>query len=206
MNTMMDNIGSYTAFPFYGLHIISVIIFAIGIAFLLFWASKHFSQKILWNWGWILAVIGTILCLLTIPAGFGTYGATGNFRYAGMPMMGGWNVSQGTKSESQQKEEADGKVLYDKLQSKQSTCADLSDNDFELVGEYLMGQQTGASHEQMNTIIKQMMGDDAAMHIFLAKNATGCQTGTESSLPYGGMMNNAGGMMRGAINSSSSAQ
>jgi NACalpha-BTF3-like transcription factor len=129
------------------------------------------------------------------------------FTTRGMPMMGQkWigteqSAQQGEKSADQQKEEAEGKALFDQLKAKQTTCAKLTDDDFELIGEYVMGQRTGASHEQMNAMLKQMMGDigEAQMHIVLGKSATGCATGTAAA----GMMDSTGsprvggaGMMR----------
>lgn len=186
MNAVYTNGSSFIFL--WGLHVISVIAFFIGVLLLLFWAFKHLSANALWKWGWILVVVGTVLCLFTIPA-WPAMGMMGNagFGVRGFGMMGAWqNVPQGGESSSQQQEEADGKALYDKLQAKQITCTDLSDNDFELIGEYLMGQRAGANHEQMNGMITQMMGDDAPMHIFLARNATGC--GTQSSPSRGGMM------------------
>ena len=207
MMHMMNNTGWGFGLPtLWGIHILSVIAFFVGILFLMYWSFQHLTPAQLKRWGWTLIIGISIACLLTIGvmghpwAGYGM-GNYGSGRM--MPMMGNWqNQQQNEENASQQKEEADGKVLYDTLQAKQTTCSDLSDDDFELIGEYLMGQHAGANHEQMNVMIKQMMGDDAPMHIFLAKNATGCATGTQSSQPNGGMMN-GGGMMQRQGNSSS---
>ena len=209
MMNMMNTTGWGSGLIFFwGLHVVSVLVFGIGVALLLFWAFKKLSERDLWKWGWILMVIGTILCLLTVPAwssfGMGRFGGgLGRTGYGMMPMMRGADTQNGDDT-AQSKEEADGKALYEKLQAKQATCADLADSDFELIGEYFMGQRAGASHEQMNAMIKQMMGTqgEEQMHIILGRNQTGCLSGTQSSSqPYGGMMN--GGMMR-RFNSSSS--
>lgn len=204
MMNMMYNTGWNSGFSaLWSIHILSVIAFFVGVLLLIVWMIKTFTTAQLKQWGMWLTIIGAIACLLTI-------GIMGH-PWSGSPsgsfgMMGQWqNAPQGGESSSQKQEEAEGKALYDKLQAMQTKCADLADSDFELIGEYLMGLRAGADHEQMNSMIKQMMGDDAAMHIFLARNATGCAAaGTKSSQPYGGMMN-GGGMMRG-VNSSSAVQ
>lgn len=184
--------GTGLAF-FYGLHMTSFFIAAFGTALLLFWAFKHCTEKSLWKWGWSLLIIGSIACLLTLPAWpmFVTGMHGGNFNGMGNGMMGAWNsTAKGETSDAQLKEEADGKALYDKLQAKTVVCADLSDDDFELIGKYFMGKQSGSTHEQMNERIKQMMGDEGEvqMHIILGKNATKCSTGKPSSEAFGGMM------------------
>ncbi len=153
----------------WGLHIVSIIVFGIGVSLLLIWAFKYLSEHGLWKWGWVFIVLGTILCFLTISA------------WPSFAMMGQRQGSaQNTDSAAQQKEEADGKALYDKLQAKQMTCADVSDSDFELIGEYAMSQMAGAGHEQMNTMMQRMMGKDGEeqMHIVMGKRATGCLQGT----------------------------
>lgn len=193
MNSMYTaGAGSGLVF-FWALHFLSMLVLGIGVLFLLFWAFKNLSAQSLWTWGWILVGVGIVLCLLTVPA----WPAFGVARGPGM--MGRWQgAPQGAASADQQKEEAEGKALYDKLQAKQTTCTDLSDNDFELIGEYFMGQQAAAGHEQVNAMIKQMMGDDGEvqMHILIGKNAAGCVAGSKALLPSGGMMQ-GGGMMRG---------
>jgi len=97
MYSMMNTTGWNFGFTLlYGLHMLSVVVFAFGAAFLLFWAFKHLSVQKLWQWGWSLVVIGTIACLLTLPAwpsfamrGFGGMGYdTGGMSAQNMQMMG----------------------------------------------------------------------------------------------------------------------
>ncbi len=78
------------------------------------------------------------------------------------------------------REEAKGKVVWEKFQAKQTTCADLSDEDFEVLGEYFMGQMTGASHEAMNNMMIQMMSEEGEgqMHVVMGKRLSGCDTST----------------------------
>ena len=89
-------------------------------------------------------------------------------------------------------EEAQGKAIWDKLQLKQIICAELKDDDFDLLGEYFMGRMLGDQHELMNVAIKQKMGDDSEkqMHISIGKRMSGCDV--NAILPGGGIM----GMMQ----------
>jgi hypothetical protein len=48
------------------------------------------------------------------------------------------NASTGSDGNTA-REEAEGKIIWEKLQAKEVQCADLSDEDFEVLGEYLMG-------------------------------------------------------------------
>lgn len=76
-------------------------------------------------------------------------------------------------------EEAEGKEIWEKLQSKQVTCKDLLDDDFGALGEYYMGQMTGNSHEAMNIMMEQMMGKESEeqMHVVMGKRLSGCGRG-----------------------------
>src|SRR3990167_4322305 len=56
-------------------------------------------------------------------------------------------------------EEAEGKDVWEKLQAKQLDCKDVSEEGFEALGEYFMGQMMGDAHAAMNTMIVQMMGE-----------------------------------------------
>ncbi|KKS38349.1 MAG: hypothetical protein UV01_C0004G0151 [Parcubacteria group bacterium GW2011_GWA2_42_14] len=77
------------------------------------------------------------------------------------------------------KEEAEGKEIWEKLQAKTLTCADLSEEDYEVLGEYFMGQMLGESHSAMNQMMIQMMGEEGEekMHAVLGKRSSGCETG-----------------------------
>lgn len=76
------------------------------------------------------------------------------------------------------REEAEGKAIWEKLQAKELTCKDLSDDNFEVLGEYFMSQMTGTSHEAMNTMMMQMMGEEGEkqMHVVMGKRFSGCDT------------------------------
>jgi hypothetical protein len=91
--------------------------------------------------------------------------------------------SESNSDIAQENEELEGKALFEKLQSKQANCTDLTDSDFELIGEYLMGQKLQSEHAQMNRMMKNMMGEEGEeqMHVMMAKNATGCSHASTSS-------------------------
>lgn len=75
------------------------------------------------------------------------------------------------------REEAEGKIIWEKLQAKQIGCADLSDDDFEVLGEYFMGQMMGESHSAMNKMMVNMMGEqgEEQMHVVMGKRMSGCE-------------------------------
>ncbi|MBI3114693.1 MAG: SHOCT domain-containing protein [Candidatus Harrisonbacteria bacterium] len=101
-------------------------------------------------------------------------------------------------------EEAEGKAMWEKLRAKEAVCADLSDGDFGALGEYFMGQMMGTSHEAMNAMMAQMLGEDGEeqMHVVMGKRMSGCDA--SAVYPAGGigfmpMMQTmmGGGMMGG---------
>ena len=69
------------------------------------------------------------------------------------------------------REESEGKIVWEQLQAKKLTCKDLSDDNFGTLGEYFMGQMMGDSHEAMNNMMIQMMGEksEEQMHIVMGK-------------------------------------
>jgi hypothetical protein len=92
-------------------------------------------------------------------------------------------------------EVASGQAMAEKLQSGEVRCEQLSDADFEHVGESVMNRMAGSIqlHEAMNARMQEVMGvaNTDRMHIRLGRRFTGC--GVESSgAPGPGMM---GGMM-----------
>lgn len=78
------------------------------------------------------------------------------------------------------REEAEGKEIWEKLQAKQLECKNLTDDNFDVLGEYFMGQSIGNTerHALMNQMMKNMMGEqgETQMHIALGKRYSGCDT------------------------------
>ena len=76
------------------------------------------------------------------------------------------------------REEAEGKAVWEKLQVEEVSCEDLTDEDFGALGEYFMGLMTGESHEAMNAMMIQMMGEEGEeqVHVAMGKRLSGCDT------------------------------
>jgi putative membrane protein len=87
-------------------------------------------------------------------------------------------------------EEQEGKEVWDKLQAKQVECANLSDDEFGVLGEYFMGQTTGTSHATMNAMLIQRHGEEGEeqIHIALGKELSGCDTSRDVTRISGGWM------------------
>ena len=77
------------------------------------------------------------------------------------------------------REEVEGKEIWEKLQTKQLEYKNLTNDNFEVLGEYFMGQMTGSSHEAMNNMMTRMMGTEGEkqMHIAMGKRFTGTKGG-----------------------------
>lgn len=92
------------------------------------------------------------------------------------------------------REEAEGKAVWEKLQAKELTCKDLSDDNFGTLGEYFMGQMMGTSHEAMNNMMVGMIGEkgEEQMHVVMGKRLSGCDTSaafSSQSVGFTPMMN-----------------
>ena len=92
-----------------------------------------------------------------------------------------------------------GQALAAQLQSGAKTCNDLSNQDLDHIGEYVMGRALGSTstHQAMNDRMSLMMGDQAEgrMHQLMGARFAGCATHASGSGGYGPMM--GGGMMGG---------
>ena len=85
MMNMMTTTGWGSGLVFlWGLHVLSVVLFFVGVLFLVMWAIKHLTGTQLKTWGIWLVVIGTIACLLTIGARGAPWTAFGGFGPGGM--------------------------------------------------------------------------------------------------------------------------
>src|SRR3989344_5454905 len=97
------------------------------------------------------------------------------------PMMG--RQIQPTSNDHTAVEEAEGKEIWEKLQSKQITCDELTDENFGSLGEYFMGQMAGDTgrHAVMNQMMTGMMGEEGEeqMYVVMGKRMSGCDTGTK---------------------------
>ena len=118
-------------------------------------------------------------------------------------MMGNWTTppSSETSDDHTAREEAEGKEIWEKLQAKEITCEELTDENFGSLGEYFMGQMMGDTHEAMNNRLIQMLGEEGEeqMHVAMGKRMSGCDP--NASIPQnmvgGGMMPMMMSMMMG---------
>lgn len=87
-------------------------------------------------------------------------------------------------------EEEERAQIWQKLSAGQLKCEEISDEQFERVGEFFMGRMTGSSHEAMNKQMEQMMGKDGAdqMHIIMGKRMSDCQINATAPGMNGNMM------------------
>ena len=69
MHTMYGSGAASGLFILHGLHMVAALAFSLGIIFLIVWAVKTLSTAQLKTWGIALAVVGFLLCALTLPAG-----------------------------------------------------------------------------------------------------------------------------------------
>lgn len=113
-------------------------------------------------------------------------------------MMEGPTVLPNEQS-STQKDEAAGKAVWDKLQNKQISCNNLKDDDFDVLGDFFMGNMMGSNHTYMNQLMTQRLGENGEkqMHIVIGKRLSRCNA--SASFPQGAgyfmPMMGFGGMM-----------
>ncbi len=97
-------------------------------------------------------------------------------------------------------EQRQGQALAAQLQSGAKSCNELSAEDFDHIGEYVMGHFLGsiAAHEAMNERMRLMMGDQAEgrMHQLMGARFAGCAVPGSAGGSYGPMMGQ--GMMGGS--------
>src|SRR3989338_2984739 len=84
-------------------------------------------------------------------------------------------------------DETAGKAILEKLQRKEVVCANLTDNDFNLLGDYYMGEMMGSSHKTMDKLMVERMGEqnERLMHMAMGKRFSGCDT--SASFPSQGV-------------------
>lgn len=118
-------------------------------------------------------------------------------------MMG--SAANATVDAQTTQDEAAGRAILQKLQANQTSCSNLSDDDFDKLGDYYMGQMMGTSHSAMDTLMTQRIGADneRLMHVALGKRLSGCDTSAvfpaqgAGFLPMMGMMGGWSGSYEG---------
>lgn len=96
-------------------------------------------------------------------------------------------------------EQRQGQDLIAQLHAGTKTCRDLSADDFDHVGEYVMGRAVGstAAHAAFNQRMRAVMGDQAEgrRHQLIGARYVNCAVPGAAGYGYGGMM--GPGMMGG---------
>jgi len=133
----------------------------------------------------------------------------------GMPIlseaegMGNWTGSSSsvTADDHTAREELEGKETWEKLQSKQIECKNLTDEQYGSLGEYFMGQSIGNTqrHALMNQMMTNMMGEEGEeqAHIAMGKRLSGCEPNAQvpsngvGFMPMMWMMGGGGNPMMG---------
>lgn len=98
-------------------------------------------------------------------------------------------VPEGGMEMTHEQEVAQGGMLYQKMQSKEMSCAQATDADFELMGEYFMEQNMPMTdHDMMNDRLKAMMGDEGEemVHMNIGKHGSKCDESGEAMGMMGG--------------------
>ena len=141
-----------------------------------------------------------LLLLLLLPLALALISPTSSLAQTSSGSTSNGHTAQG---------EAEGKVIWEKLQAKELNCEDLSDDNFHSLGMYFMGLMAGDSHEAMDTMMTQMMGEEGEdqMHIAMGKRLSGCEADApipqtmigSGMIPMMGMMGGGGNSMMGSF-------
>ncbi len=114
------------------------------------------------------------------------------------------SLSAANASATTVEDEKQGAAVLQEFESGKLSCADASDENFERVGEYVMGRMLGSpgSHDAMDEVMSRMMGSgsESRVHEAMGRRFADCGGG---QLPagFGRMMGavNAMGMMGGGM-------
>lgn len=115
-----------------------------------------------------LTILGVALIVFTVAS-------SAYAQMMGNPRNGrsvDWNeVARHTREDEEK-----GGALWDKLQSGDIECANLSDDDFDALGEYFMRAMMGDSHAAMNAMMIQAHGEEGEeqIHIAMGKRISAC--------------------------------
>ena len=104
-------------------------------------------------------------------------------------MMGNYYQGENPPSQADLQDEQNmqnaGLQVYQNLKSGKITCSNLTNDDYEKLGEYFMGQSAGSvqNHVYWDNMIQRMMGDngDTQVHIAWGERGSGCFS--SSALP-----------------------
>src|SRR3989338_2575481 len=111
-------------------------------------------------------LIFTIFAAIVI----GSFAASANAQMMGARLPDGQGFSNSSADwdavvEHTARGEQEGKEVWNKLQTNELACENLSDEQFGVLGEYFMGQMAGNSHAAMNAMMIQTHGEEGEEQI-----------------------------------------
>lgn len=109
-------------------------------------------------------------------------------------MMGGHETATATDAEG-----AAGAVLRQKLSSGATSCAALSESDFDALGDYFMGVMMGPMHEAMDRAMTNALSasGERQMHVAMGERLSGCNLSAAYPAGANGFFPGMMGMMTG---------
>lgn len=111
-------------------------------------------------------ILGFVIALFAVVPFSGT---------AHAQMMGNYTDAPHT-STTTSSSDATGQALWNQLSAKQISCNQLTDADFDALGDYFMGSMMGNAYETMDQWMTRSLGEqgDTQMHIAMGKRISGC--------------------------------
>ncbi|MEP7204831.1 MAG: hypothetical protein ABI716_01400 [Candidatus Saccharibacteria bacterium] len=116
--------------------------------------------------------------------------------------------NQTTTTTSSSTDEQKGQDIYAQLQSKQTSCDKLTDNDFDLLGDFFMGRMMGSAHDAIDQQMTQHLGADGERqtHIAMGERLSGCDTNASypdsasnyAPMAWTGMMGDSNSLLSGS--------
>ncbi|MDE2079367.1 MAG: hypothetical protein KGI73_03210 [Patescibacteria group bacterium] len=120
------------------------------------------------------------LTITSLFLAFGFAAHANAYAFPGM-MMGGYGyettaASSTTATTSADADQAAGAALMQKLQANEISCADLTETDFDHIGDYVMGGMMGSAHEYADQRMTEVLGasGEEAMHVAMGERFSGC--------------------------------
>ncbi|MEO8105294.1 MAG: SHOCT domain-containing protein [Candidatus Saccharibacteria bacterium] len=85
-------------------------------------------------------------------------------------------IDQNSTTTSSSADEQKGQAIYTQLQNKQTSCAKLTNDDFDVMGDFFLGRMMGSAHDSMDQQMTQHIGanGERQAHIAMGQRLSGC--------------------------------
>ncbi len=85
-------------------------------------------------------------------------------------------TDQSTTTASASADEQKGQAIFAQLQNKQTSCVKLTNDDFDVMGDFFMGRMMGSAHDSMDQQMAQKLGanGERQTHIAMGQRLSGC--------------------------------